>query len=98
VTNVNADRLNVVVWLITPHFLEDERGCNGLTVALEQAMQKLKFQMGEPHRMIKPDRLKAFRHQGQWPIAQDFVMISGGSNGSSVASPKERFDAGRRRN
>ena len=55
---MNANRFNVVVWFITPHFFEDERGSNRLAVALEQTMQKLEFQVGESYRMIEPDPRK----------------------------------------
>ena len=47
-------------------------------MALQQTVQQLKFQVGEPHRGVKPDRLKPFRHQGEAAVAEDFAVLAGG--------------------
>jgi hypothetical protein len=64
VTDVNANRFDIVIWLITPNLFEDERGSNRLTMTLEQTMKKLEFQVGEADGMIEPNGLKTFWYQG----------------------------------
>ena len=76
VADVNTDGFDVVVWFITPHLLEDQRGGNRLTMALQQAMEKFKFKVGKPHRLFKPNRFEAFWHQGDRSEIEYFVVLA----------------------
>ena len=87
---MNPNRFDVVVGLVSPDFLEDQRRGHGLSVALQQAMQQLKFQMRQTHRAVEPDRLKPFRHQGEGAVAQDFVVV-GGSDRGAITTTEQGF-------
>ena len=60
-------------------------------MTLKQAMEQLELQVGEPYRLIEPDGFKALGYQGEWPVAEDFVVV-GGSNGRPVTATKQSFD------
>ena len=59
-------------------------------MALQQAMQKLKLQMGEPHWLVKPNGFKALWHQGQGAVAEDFVVFAG--QRCPLAAPQQGLD------
>ena len=87
VANVDADRFDVVIGLVAPNLLEDEGRGHCLAMALQQAVQQFKFQVGEPHRLLEPDRLKAFGHQGEAAVVEDFVVLAG--NGGPHAAAQQ---------
>ena len=90
-SDVHANGLDVVIGLVAPHFLEDQRGGHGLPVTLQQAMEQFELQVRESHGLIKPDGFKALGHQGERPVAEDLVVV-GGPNRSSVTATQQGFD------
>ncbi len=64
VTDVNANRFNIVIGIVAPHLFKDFTGGYRLAVALHQAMQQLKLKVGEAYRVAKPDRLKTLGDEG----------------------------------
>ena len=46
--------------------------------------------MGQSHRFVEPDRLKALRHQGDAAVAEDFVVLGG--EGGMVAAAQQRLN------
>ena len=79
------DGLDVVVWFIAPHLLEDQRRRNRLAMALQQAVQQLELQVGEPHRPVEPDGLEALWHQGEAAVAEDFLLAV--DQGGAITAP-----------
>ena len=88
---MNANRFDVVVGLVSPHFFEDQRGGHGLTVALEQAVEQLEFQVRQAYRAVEPDGFEPLRHQGEWAVAEDLVVI-GGAHGCAITPAQQGFD------
>ena len=88
--HVHPDGLDVVVRFVAPHLLEDQGRGHGLAVALQQAVQQFEFQVGEAHRLVKPDGFKALRHQGDAAVAEDFVVLGG--EGGMVAAAQQRLN------
>ena len=87
--HMHPNRFDVVAGFVAPNLHQDQGGCHGLAVPLHQAVQQFEFKVGEPHRLIEPDRLKAFGHQGEAPIAKDFVMFGG--QGGPFATSQQSF-------
>ena len=83
---MHSDRFDVVIGLVSPDFLENQGGSDGLTMTLQQAVQQFEFEVRQAYRSIKPDRFKSFRHQGQWTVTEDFVMVAACSNRCSIAA------------
>ncbi len=87
-THVNADGFDVIVRLVAPDLLENQGGGDGLTVALQQAMEQFEFEVGEADWVVEPDRLKPFGDQGEGAVAEDFVVIAR-ANGGTVTAAKQ---------
>ena len=92
VSDVNTDGLNIIIGLIAPHLFEDQGRGNGLPMALQQTMEQLKFKMGQTHRQIEPDGFKSFWHEGQWSVAEYFVMVAT-ADMNPVAATQQGFNA-----
>ena len=74
--HMDTNRFNVIVRLVAPNLLENQGRGNGLAMALQQAMQQLKLQMGEPDWLLKPNGLKAFWNKGKGSVVEDFIMFA----------------------
>ncbi len=59
-------------------------------MALQQAVQQLEFQVGQAHRLVKPDGFKALGDQGDRPKAQDFAVLAG--EGGTVTAAQQGLD------
>ena len=90
---MNPDGFDVVIGLVAPDLLQDQGWCNGLTMTLQQAVEQLKFEVGQANRAVEPNGLEAFGHQGQRAVAENLVVVAG-SDRCTVAPPQQGFDAG----
>ena len=79
--DMDADRLNVVVRVVSPHVLENQGGGHRLAVTLQEAVEQFKLQVREAHGLFKPEGLEPFRDQGEGTETQDF-RTPGGQWGS----------------
>ena len=59
-------------------------------MALQQAMQQFEFQVGQPHRGVKPDRLEPFGQKGEAAVAEDLVVLAG--EGGPFAAAQQGLD------
>jgi hypothetical protein len=60
--DVNADGFDIIVGIVAPNLFEDLARGNGLTVALQETVEKFKFEVGEFNGFLKPDGFKPFRY------------------------------------
>ena len=87
-THVNTNGFDVVVRFVAPDLFENQGWSDGLSVALQQAVEQFEFQVGESHRGVEPDRFKPLRNKGERSVTEDFVVVAR-AHGSTITAAEE---------